>query len=106
MMTRSPETPNATMRPTPPSPALVAVRLDFTGRFVTDSFAAFLAHRAGRLALEQRIEAIGTDRVVVVVAGHADLVDAYEMAASLGPIDCLVHDVGRRALEPGDERDR
>lgn len=67
----------------------------FTGRFRPASFAEFAAHRATRLSLGLGIEALGEERVVLTVAGPEVLVDAFEMACSLGPLDCLVLDVVR-----------
>ncbi|WP_375465494.1 hypothetical protein [uncultured Methylobacterium sp.] len=73
--------------------------LVFTGRFRPDSFRAFAEHRARLLDLSVRAEG-GPERVVVEVAGQGDCVDAFEMACSLGPIDCLVRDVERRDDAP------
>lgn len=67
----------------------------FVGRFEPESFAEFVHHRARRLALSAGIGAFGPDRIEVSVSGEADLVDAFEMACSLGPIDCLVLDAFR-----------
>jgi acylphosphatase len=67
----------------------------FTGRFDTASFAEFARHRAARLSLDAGVSDLRPDRVRVTVSGQPDLVDAFEMACSLGPIDCLVEDVVR-----------
>jgi acylphosphatase len=72
-----------------------ATRIVFVGRFEPLSFAEFVHHRAHRLALSAGIDTIGPDRVEVSVAGDAALVDAFEMACSLGPINCLVLDIFR-----------
>jgi hypothetical protein len=72
-----------------------ATRIVFVGRFEPLSFAEFVHHRAHRLALKAGIETLGTDRVEVSVVGEAALVDAFEMACSLGPINCLVLDTFR-----------
>ncbi|MCB1501303.1 MAG: hypothetical protein KDK07_16215 [Bauldia sp.] len=73
------------------------VTLVFTGRLLPESFAGFVVHRAGRLALPFRMESLDSGRAVVTVAGQPDLVDAFEIACSLGPADCLVLDARRRA---------
>ncbi|MBC7735937.1 MAG: hypothetical protein H7245_01645 [Candidatus Saccharibacteria bacterium] len=59
------------------------------------SFAEFARHRAARLSLH--LDWLDqTDRLARLrVIGQADLVDAFEMALSLGPQDCLVLDVTR-----------
>ncbi len=72
----------------------------FLGRFRPDSFAAFVAHRAARLDLAAEATAFGSARAEVTVSGDAALIDAFEMACSLGPIDCLVTDAFRSAGSP------
>jgi len=66
--------------------------LVFHGRFRIDSFLEFVQHRAERLALRAGIGTVTSDRIEVSVAGDEELVDAFELACSLGPIDCLVLD--------------
>ena len=72
-----------------------AVTLFFKGRFRTESFLGFVRHRADRLALETGIAAVNPGRIEVAVAGKAELIDAFELACRLGPIECLVLDHGR-----------
>jgi hypothetical protein len=72
-----------------------AATLVFLGHFEPGSFAEFVHHRAHRLALTAGIDAASPRRIEVSVTGEADLVDAFEMACSLGPIDCLVLDTFR-----------
>ena len=69
----------------------------FTGCFDTASFAEFARHRAARLSLAVGPAELRPDRIRMTVSGQPDLVDAFEMACSLGPIDCLVEDVVRYA---------
>ena len=71
----------------------------FSGRFDTASFADFARHRVARLALDAGPPDLRPDRVRITVSGQDDLVDAFEVACSLGPIDCLVDDIVRY---PGD----
>lgn len=73
------------------------VTMVFLGRFEPESFAEFVRHRAARLSLGMRLGAVSGERVEVAVEGAADLVDMFEMACSLGPIDCLVLDIHRHA---------
>lgn len=67
----------------------------FKGRLRPLAFTEFAQHRAGRLDL--RLEMGEADEAVVklAVTGAGDLVDAFEMACSLGPLDCIVLDVDR-----------
>lgn len=67
----------------------------FTGSFQTARFVSFAEHRARRLDLILRLGPAGADAITMTVEGEPDLVDAFEMACSLGPIDCLVLDVRR-----------
>jgi hypothetical protein len=67
----------------------------FGGRFDPASFVEFMHHRARRLALRAGVDGISYDRIEVSVSGEADLLDAFELACSLGPLDCLVLDVLR-----------
>jgi acylphosphatase len=69
-----------------------ATTVVFHGRFRTESFLEFVRHRAERLALRAFIEMVAPDRIEVSVTGAEELVDAFELACSLGPIDCLVVD--------------
>lgn len=71
----------------------LTVTLVFTGRFEVASFAEFARHRAARLALQASEPEFLPGRASITVTGQADLVDAFEQACSLGPIDCLVDDV-------------
>jgi len=68
----------------------------FLGRFEPESFAEFVRHRATRLALEAELRTLRAERIEVDVTGEEDLIDMFEMACSLGPIDCIVLDIQRR----------
>jgi acylphosphatase len=68
----------------------------FSGQFNSESFVEFVNHRAHRLQLDAVVEKAAADCIEVAVSGHRDLVDAFEMACSLGPIDCLVREVERK----------
>lgn len=70
-------------------------RFTFSGRIVCDSFAEFASHRAMRLDLELDIGNCSDSSVSLSVRGPEALVDAFEMACSLGPYDCIVLDVAR-----------
>jgi hypothetical protein len=75
-------------------------RFVFTGRLRSDSFIEFARHRAARLGLSIDVTQMSEVAITVNVSGAAELVDAFEVACSLGPYDCLVLDVARhdRAL--------
>lgn len=67
----------------------------FSGTLDPEAFAAFAEHRAQRLAIDARVSGMSPDAVTIVVGGAPDLVDAFEMACSLGPVTCIVRDVTR-----------
>jgi hypothetical protein len=70
--------------------------LVFIGRFQPGSFAEFIRHRAARLSVDVDMRLAEPERFEVSVFGEENLVDAFEVACSLGPIDCLVLDNFRR----------
>lgn len=75
--------------------------LVFEGRFRPESFLAFMDARARLLDLALRPRRSGPDQVEVVVAGEDAAIGMFEMACSLGPIDCLVLDIAERAEAGG-----
>jgi hypothetical protein len=74
-------------------------RFVFKGTFRTESFVEFAQHRAERLGLDLQFGQANAEAVAVKVFGAGDLVDAFEMACSLGPFDCFVLDVVRDDVE-------
>lgn len=74
------------------------VRISFTGHFVPPSFLEFVDRRAARLDLDVSITSADAGRVAVEISGQTDLIDAFEMACSLGPLDCIVLDCERATV--------
>lgn len=72
-----------------------AVGFVFEGQFDCASFLNFARHRAGRLDLDLDVGVCSATRMALSVTGQEALVDMFEMACSLGPYDCIVHDVRR-----------
>lgn len=62
---------------------------------VCESFTEFALHRARRLDLEIDIGVCNSASATLSVKGQEDLVDAFEMACSLGPYDCIILDIER-----------
>ncbi|MDB5523029.1 MAG: hypothetical protein JWM58_792 [Rhizobium sp.] len=77
-------------------PTLEAARFTFHGQIDCDSFAEFAQHRAARLDIEIQLGACDPTSATLSVRGQEALVDAFEMACSLGPYDCVVIDVERQ----------
>ena len=73
----------------------ITVTFDFTGHLPPASFAEFAAHRAARLSIAHIVLKQTPERAVIRLTGPEVLLDAFEMAVSLGPADCLVRDVRR-----------
>ena len=71
------------------------VTIAFRGRFAVAAFTDFIEHRARRLDLALRLTHADPKLFTAVVSGEPDLIDMFEMACSLGPLDCLVDDVMR-----------
>jgi acylphosphatase len=71
------------------------VRISFTGHFVPPSFLEFVDCRAARLDVDVSVMSADSGRVAVEISGQPDLIDAFEMACSLGPLDCMILDCER-----------
>lgn len=77
-----------------------AVQFVFSGTIAIGSFQEFAEHRAAKLDIWLDICSSASECVKINVEGEPDLVDAFEMACSLGPQDCIILDVARKDL-PG-----
>ncbi len=71
--------------------------MSFSGRLEGGSLVDFARERAARLSLGLTLHHADAARMTVSVTGPEPLVDAFEMACSLGPLDCVVLDVTRPA---------
>jgi len=67
----------------------------FTGRLAPASFTSFARHRAARLSLRLDAWQVDKHQARAVLHGPPDLLDAFEMACALGPLDCIVLHVMR-----------
>ncbi len=89
-----------TSQDSPLTQAEQSVTFTFEGTLPRDSFAEFAQHRAARLSLKLDPIAQDLSSATFRVRGAVDLVDAFEMAMSLGPADCIVMDVRRDDNDP------
>jgi hypothetical protein len=82
-----------------PAQALMSENASFVfrGRLRTEIFVEFARQRAARLDLAIDIGDVSDEAIALTVRGASELVDAFEMACSLGPYQCLVLDVTRRS---------
>jgi hypothetical protein len=78
--------------------------MSFSGRLEGGDLVGFARERAARLSLGLTLHHADAARMTVSVTGPEPLVDAFEMACSLGPLDCVVLDVTRPA-DLGADRD-
>lgn len=62
----------------------------FSGRLVPASFEGFARHRAARLGLALEGLHVGEDGAQAALHGPRAMLDAFETACSLGPLDCLI----------------
>lgn len=76
------------------------ITLEFFGDLPMATFAEFATHRATRLSLGCEAVSQSPTRAVFRLTGPEAMIDAFEMALSLGPADCLVHDVRRHTNAP------
>ena len=67
-----------------------AAEIQLVGAFRDTSFPDWICHRAQLLDLDGWVTAPTVDEICVVVAGPQALIDAMEMACSLGPMDVRV----------------
>ena len=63
-----------------------ATEFRLTGHVSADGFVDWIAHRAGLLDLNGWVTRDGPNAITIVVAGPQPMVDAMEMACSLGPV--------------------
>lgn len=73
----------------------MTVGFTFSGRLEPEGFIAFAEHRAARLSLGLTIDFCNSERCRLTLSGPGALIDAFEMAVSLGPYDSIVLDVSR-----------
>jgi hypothetical protein len=72
------------------------VTMTFDGLLEPSSFCQFLRHRASGLELHLDIYHVDCDCAEIRVIGQSQLIDAFELASSLGPTDCQIDRITRR----------
>lgn len=76
--------------------------MTFEGLLPIQSFADFAQHRAARLSLNLTVLSQNIERACFILKGPHVLIDAFEMAMSLGPAECHVKNITRRNLTADD----
>lgn len=78
------------------------IAMTFHGLLPVQCFANFAQHRATRLSLEMDIVSQNIEHACFVIQGPPVLIDAFEMAMSLGPAECQVHTIARQNISIAD----
>ncbi|MEP3629299.1 MAG: acylphosphatase [Hyphomicrobiales bacterium] len=73
----------------------IAEQLEFVGDFSSNEFCEWVRHRADRLGLVGWVRAISQQKMEVAVCGEPELIDAMEVACSLGPFSSTVEEINR-----------
>ena len=76
----------------------ISVHLCIEGAVGVDSYLDWIVERAKRLSLRGDVRQVSAHRVDVNVCGPEPLVDAMELAVSLGPAEILVDRIERKFL--------
>jgi acylphosphatase len=76
----------------------ISVYLCIEGTVAADSYLDWIVERANRLSLRGDVRRISAKRIDVNVRGPEPLVDAMELAVSLGPAEILVDRIERKFL--------
>ncbi len=71
----------------------ISARMIIKGDFDPATFAAWITHRANLLSLGGWVRPESEQLIVVVVTGDKILVDAFEVACSLGPVSAHVKSI-------------
>jgi acylphosphatase len=69
---------------------VTATEIRLEGRLASTSFVDWICHRARLLDLSGWVQTDGPGALTIVVSGPQALIDAMEMACSLGPMDVQV----------------
>lgn len=75
---------------------MTATEFDLEGQLGSGDFLDWICHRARLLDLSGWVTRRDEGRVWIVVTGPLALIDAMEMACSLGPVDVLVDRIESR----------
>ncbi|MEE9333239.1 MAG: acylphosphatase [Granulosicoccaceae bacterium] len=76
------------------------------GHFPNDTFPKWIISRAERLNLSGWVKAHGEHLVEIFVTGDPILIDAMEVACSLGPIDAEVQSIDKQQQETAEQHYR
>ena len=74
---------------------MTAMALTLTGQLAAESAIPWFLHRGRLLDLTGWISRVDAHTITMVLWGHPDLLDAMEVASSLGPVNVLVEDLVR-----------
>lgn len=72
---------------------LITQHMKMVGQFQEDSFRNWVMHRAKILDLDVKIKTANSSLVELSASGHPILVEALEIACSLGPLESTVESI-------------
>jgi len=72
------------------------ITLLITGNFRSADFSEWIVHRAAKLNLSGWVKPHNDQFIEIFVCGDQTLIDALEVACSLGPIDAQVHTIAKK----------
>ena len=78
---------------------MVTKQIKITGSFDDISFRDWIMHRSAVLGLDISSLTCGQSSITFSASGHSVLLDAMEIACSLGPSDAMVEQIHTNDLE-------
>mgnify|MGYP001398499929 FL=1 len=79
---------------------MVTKQIKITGSFDDIAFCDWIMHRSNVLGLDISSLIHGQSSITFSASGHSILLDAMEIACSLGPLEAMVEQIHTNDLEP------
>ena len=80
---------------------MVTKQIKIIGSFDNIAFRDWIMHRSAVLGLDISSLTYGQSSITFSASGHSVLLDAMEIACSLGPLEAMVEQIHANDLEPG-----
>tara|TARA_B100001057_G_scaffold118775_1_gene117415 strand:+ start:611 stop:901 length:291 start_codon:yes stop_codon:yes gene_type:complete len=87
------------MEPVSKNLEMATKQIKITGRFDDIAFRDWIFHRSAVLGLDISSLTYGQSSIIFSASGHSVLLDAMEIACSLGPSDAMVEKIQATDLE-------
>jgi len=79
-------------------PSTITTSLLINGHFPSDDFCEWIMHHATKLNLSGWVKPHSDKHIEVLVTGNQTLIDALEVACSLGPIDAHIETIVKQVI--------